>query len=93
MQSIWKFSLNVCGSQSISMPKGAKILTVQQQFDSPVLWAIVDPDQGDFEQREIRIYGTGSHYESIPGEYICTFQQNGFVWHVFEIKEQNATTD
>lgn len=88
MKTIWKFLLKTTEVQPIRMPKGAKILTVQVQDDSPCLWALVDPHAKP-EKRMIEIFGTGHPIQSNDGnsrEYIGTYQQNGgqFVGHVFE---------
>lgn len=84
MKTIWKFELmNV-----IEMPKGAKILSLQTQNDTPYIWALVDTDMKK-EKRVFSIFGTGhpliSPYYSIKNTYIGTYQLRGFVLHVFEI--------
>lgn len=85
MQAIWKFSLQATDAQTISMPKGAQVLTVQSQRGIPALWAIVDPDaeEGD---RTFLTYGTGQPITVSPGEYAGTYQLQGgaLVFHVFE---------
>lgn len=85
MQTIWKFELVATDEQKVSMPVGAKILTVQLQKDTLVLWAMV-PYTDAREDRTICVFGTGN---PIPGSnsnyrYIGTFQQDWFVGHVFE---------
>lgn len=91
---IYKYRLEVADRQTIWMPKGAKILTVQDQGEAGLLslWAQVDETIGEVEDRVIAIYGTGNimpvAQEEI-GEYIATAQtHNGMlVWHVFEVKQ------
>lgn len=85
MQVIYKYPLEVTGSQSISMPKGAKVLCVQVQRDVPCLWAIVDL-ANEVNLRRFRIWGTGHPVDESDLRYIGTFQLNegGFVGHVFE---------
>lgn len=87
--TIWKYPLAVTDTQSVSMPKGAKILTVQIQRGEACLWALVEPDNPT-ETRIIEIFGTG---HPIPDgaakrEHIGTFQlpELGLVFHVFERK-------
>jgi len=71
--------------KQILMPKGAIILTVQIQYEVPVIWAMCD-DTAENEVREFIIQTTGSAiYTAHPLGYISTFQYNGFVGHVFEI--------
>lgn len=88
-RTIWKYKLEVNDDQQISMPKDAKILTVQSQNEMPCLWALVNPYETEEELRYIEMYGTGSSVECNAGterEYISTFQMMGgeIVFHVFE---------
>lgn len=87
MQTVWKFELEIEDYQSIEMPKGAKLLTVEVQFGIPVLYALVNPDAEKVE-RAIRIAGTGHSIVENNIEYIGSFQMHGgaFVAHVFEIQ-------
>lgn len=88
MKSIWKFNLPSLPGESIEMPEGAEILTVQTQGDSPMIWAMVDP-QMKKENRFFVIIGTGHTIpdDGIKRNYIGTYQQMGgaLVWHLFEI--------
>ena len=86
--SIWKYELAVTDVQNISIPIGAKILTVQVQNGLPCLWVLVDP-KADKEMRCFEIFGTGTPVLSDMGtsrEYISTFQirQGNLIFHVFE---------
>lgn len=84
---IWKFTLSITDTQKLRMPKGAKVLTVQNQRGNPVLWAMVD-DTAPFETRTFATYGTGI---TIPGDeigqYVGTYQsrEGEWVFHVFEL--------
>ena len=86
MISIWKFELEITDAQSILMPEGAEILCVQNQDEIGCLWAKVNPDAENKEERIIYIKGTGHTFNEDPGKYIGTFQmsQGALVWHVFE---------
>jgi len=81
--SIWKFTLEVTDRQSVFIPKGAQLLTVQTQHEKPCLWALVNPETPT-ERYEIIIVGTG-HPVTADGLYLGTFQlDNGaFVGHTF----------
>jgi hypothetical protein len=85
MKVIWKYQLELKDSQEISMPRGAKILTVQTQSGIPCLWVLVDPERM-FETKLIRIFGTGNDFELVDYKYIGTFQINkgDLIFHVFE---------
>lgn len=85
---IWKTKLEITDKQTIQLPQGAEILSVQTQNEIPCLWALVDRHQFT-EPRIIEIFGTGQDIHEDMGverKYIGTFQTNegSFVGHVFE---------
>ena len=85
--TIWKFELETIDNQTIKIPVGGEILTIQTQNGMPCLWALVDSN-ADKEDRFIEIYGTG-HFirqdENVNRKYIGTYQLGGsLVFHVFE---------
>jgi hypothetical protein len=88
MKKIFKYVLKTTDVQSVEMPKGAEILSIQTQNDDPCIWALVDPEQ-EMEYRIFRIFGTG---HDVMGDdtlnYIGTYQQYGgsLVFHCFEVK-------
>lgn len=89
--TIWKFSLQTKDHQTIQMPRGAQLLTVQAQGgDCPSLWAKVNPLLPK-DPRHIRIVGTG-HPIDFQGTYLGTYQLAGgaLVFHVFEIVNGNG---
>ena len=89
MRSIWKFPLPVGDFVAISMPAGARVLTVQTQGINACLWALVDTD-APRETRRFRVFGTGHPVEGVEVDsYVGTIQQLGgaLVWHVFEAEE------
>lgn len=77
--------------QTVMMPRGAQILTVQAQRERPCLWALVDTDN-EPEERYFRMAGTGHPFSSKDKllRFIGTFQimQGGLVFHVFEIERE-----
>lgn len=87
MKTIWKFPLYLADVQTIEMPAGAKILSVQVQRDNLCLWALVDPDAAK-EGTTILIYGTGHKITAANPEHIGTFQlsDGALVFHVFTNK-------
>jgi hypothetical protein len=89
MITIWKYSITH-DAALLKMPKGAEILTVQLQGDTPTLWALVDTEAEPFE-RAIEVCGTGWPLDSgVNRKYIGTFQISGFglVFHVFEVEDK-----
>lgn len=90
MITIWKYELEFNGMTKLDMPKGATILTVQQdqKTNKPCLWVMVDTEEEN-ETRYIELFGTGNEIKydmGIDRKYIETYQyQRGeFVGHVFE---------
>ena len=88
-KKIYKYDLDVTDVQHIQLPAGSEILTVQTQFDIPRLWALVDPNESDTEERTIEMFGTGHDIHcdmGIDRKYIATFQirAGNLVFHAFE---------
>ena len=82
MKTIWKYPLRIDDAQTISIPAGAQLLTVQMQ-GPPTVWALVDTD-ADLARIEIRFVGTGNQGPDVTGfTYLGTVQERIFVWHVF----------
>ncbi|MCK4512639.1 hypothetical protein KAW64_12920 [bacterium] len=87
MQAIWKWEIPVdrMSAFGLDVPLGAKFLTCQLQGNTPVFWALVDPE-ATMLRREFRVAGTGHHHSWLAGwEYIGTFQLSGgaFIGHLF----------
>lgn len=87
---IWKYILETTDSQELIMPKGACVLTVQTQNNTPCLWALVNPN-AEKESRIFETFGTGHPIccaTDMQRNYIGTYQMHGgsFVLHVFESK-------
>lgn len=84
-QVIWKFEIELSTSVILWMPQDAHILTVQEQSDKLMIWALCDPS-AKLEERVFNIVGTGDPFEfsSDTMRYIATVQQWPYVWHIFE---------
>lgn len=89
---IYKYPLEWEADQWVSLPKGAKILSVQPQvvgFDRKLmLWALVDRDMQIIRQRRIILRGTGTDDEVNPKwDHLATcVLDSGYVWHIFEAR-------
>ncbi len=85
MKTIHKYSLKPSIVNTITMPKGAEILTVQVQRGGPQLWALVDP-HAELEVKSISVWLTGDDIPNDVGEYVATFQlaDGDYVLHVFQ---------
>lgn len=83
---IWKFPLAITDRQTVIMPAGTKILTIQAQDGFPQIWALVNESSDQKQARKFVTYGTGHAITEDPGTYIATYQVNNgeLVFHVFE---------
>ena len=85
-RKIYKYPLAIEPHQEVTMPRGAKVLCFMNQYETPVLWAEVDPDERA-ETRLFHLVGTG--HEVTPQQelvYIGTasFRGGGLMWHLYE---------
>lgn len=83
--TIWKFTLRLVDRQTVMMPRGAKIIAVQEQAGAICLWAIVDPQENK-TSRLFTIAGTGHQLppNAAAINHLGTVQLGAYVWHVFE---------
>lgn len=97
MKTIWKYTLDITDRQEISMPKGARILSVSEQRSRIVLYAMVDTEEAEVEPVVLLIRGTGHDASEVASErFIGTVViQTGagpLVWHVFTTHEPIEVT-
>lgn len=88
LKSVWKFPLHVTGEpQSVMMPNGSKVLSVQLQAEQICVWALVNP-QEPTEERLFFIMGTGHPFGDTGDllHFVGTIQMGPLVWHVFELR-------
>lgn len=70
MLTVYKYNLDIVDEQVVTLPRGAKILSCQQQrtpdswrpaYDGGLqLWALVDTDATHTRDHIVRIFGTGN---------------------------------
>lgn len=86
MKTIYKFTLDLVDSQTIQMPEGASVLSLQLQYGQPCLWALVDTDK-PLTPRRFITRGTGHPVPSEWVSYAGTYQLQGgdLVFHVLEV--------
>lgn len=85
---IYKFTLKEVETQTIQIPKGSVLMSVQAQNNKPCLWAVIHDTQAEIEEIKIRTLLTGQPFsdeEYFPTGFLGTYQLNGgaFVGHVF----------
>ncbi|WP_153305776.1 DUF7352 domain-containing protein [Desulfogranum mediterraneum] len=77
MKTIRRYHLQPNKLQTIQLPAGSEILSVQtKEDDAPILWALVDPAQPE-EERTLSVYATGTEVPDDPGSYCGSFQLFG----------------
>lgn len=83
-KAIWKYPLTDVVT-TLDIPEGARLLSVANQNDGIVLWALVDPRLPK-AACIIRVYGTGHDVIDDPGDFIGTVMLQGgkYVFHVFK---------
>ena len=87
MQTIWKFELDgPQARQTVKMPLGATILSVQMQNSKPSIWALVNDAEPRVGHRIIHVAGTGFPCPGLTvGQFLATVQAGPFVWHIFDL--------
>lgn len=89
MLTTWKYEVPAEDYFELSLPLGAKPLTVQAQHEKPQMWVLLDKDETIYVNRRFRVAGTGHIIsESMKVlQHIGTFQLRGasLIFHVFEM--------
>jgi hypothetical protein len=83
---VWKYQVVVSNYlQHFKIPKRASFLVVEVQGEDPQMWFLVNP-KNEKELRSFRVVDTGNPtIRAIRDKYLGTFQQPPYVWHLFEV--------
>lgn len=99
MRIVWRYEIPLDavkendGEFTIEMPLFAQVLHVDVQQRAPhmpSMWVLADDAEKRVVKRKFLLTGTGAQGSEPPAEhsaYIGTFQDMGFVWHIFEAAE------
>jgi hypothetical protein len=86
-KQIFKYPFKIEDEITMMLPAGANVLYVGVQSGIPCMWTMVEINRPT-TTRKFRVFGTGHLIPWGDSEpmlnYIGTFQQSLFVWHVFE---------
>lgn len=86
--SIYKYEISLSDSiTTIDVPKGARILSFQNQKETACVWMLVNV-HAPKERRKFVIFGTGQPFEGLDEfTYVGTAQFRGgsLVFHCFEL--------
>ena len=91
MKTIWKYELTPNGQQSLPIPAGGQVLSVQAGTNNaPLLWVLVDPDLPPRE-RFFGIYTTNTALPDDPGRYVGSFllYEGSLEFHLFEMQVES----
>lgn len=89
MKTIYKYPLTLVDEQTIQLPKGADILSVQWIRNQLCIYALVDTQESEMENRQIKIFGTGNPIlpNTTPKKHLFVGtifnQSQTLVFHVF----------
>ncbi len=89
-RTIWKQTMGwALGRHEITVPAGAKIISVAFQYDDSnkvSIWFICDPS-AKLEKRHIYQAWTGWGFPKGEVGFINTLQRDGLVAHIFEVSK------
>lgn len=70
-----------------NLPADTDVLCAQAQGENVCIWARVNPEQHETEERTFLVAPTGEDLPNQPLSYIDSCQQldGALVWHVFEV--------
>lgn len=95
MKQIWKFKIDPPEFvvSAVKMPQGAKVLSVGNQGEQIMLWALVDAEAMQ-EERLFRVIGTGWDIEPDfdATKFVGTVSLLGgkLIFHIFELPQPPA---
>ncbi len=84
--TIYKYPLNIVDTQILELPYPCNIISVINQRDRLILYAMVDTESEKKVKIEISIRGTGHdiQYNPYHGKtFLATVDMNPLVWHIF----------
>ena len=82
MRTVYRYPVILEDNWEMSMPRGAKILSVGMQNGEPFMWAAVETDNMS-TRRYFITRGTGHKIDGLLA-FVGMFQVEWLVFHVFE---------
>ena len=86
-KQVWKYTLDSMTTNVISMPLGARIISVDSQREEICIWVLVDTDEKKTMIHRFVVCPTGGDIPETVEYFLGTAQlQNGaLVFHVFQL--------
>jgi len=94
MKKILPYKLNLLPVEKLQLPVGAQILTILDFNGEPTLFAVVDPEQVEKEERVVKMAATGKEFDLGGFSHIGSFPvaNYGIVYHFFgDVPEEPET--
>lgn len=84
MNVIYKYPLAITAEQTLLLPIGAKVLSVQMQGSVPTVWTLQDASNtATTTEVLVAMVATGQEFDIDNWNYVDTLQDGSYVWHVF----------
>lgn len=81
---IWKYPLKIKPTQLVSMPDGAKPISVHVQNDIITVWAEVNVFYPKSQLFEFNLVATDGEFDpNTIGKFLGTVLLDEFVWHIY----------
>jgi hypothetical protein len=82
---IYKYTLELEDWQTLTLPKGARVLSFHEQHGQPRVWVLVDPNVQETEERRFRLAGTGHPIDRADLRFVGTalLRNQTLVLHLF----------
>lgn len=86
MTTVWKYHVDKAEQY---LPKGAKVVHVEEGGYGFTIWCEVDPD-AETVRNTFSVYGTG-HPLAENAEHITTWRDSDgpFIWHLYRVEHES----
>jgi hypothetical protein len=93
LNKIFKYTLNITDTQMLDLPFKSKILSVMEQNNNIVLYAVVNEHQGIMDKYTIAVIGTGNPISIDIDKYTflntVKLHNGTLMFHIFYKRENN----
>lgn len=93
MKKIFKYEIQPEDYQKLELPKGSKILSVLEQYEKVVLYALVNPSESNVEVYDIAVKGTGHDFPPKLDSYTflgsVKLMRGVLIFHIFYKKAED----
>lgn len=96
MKSVYKYIVSMAGYQELTLPINSRVLSVTEQNEKIVLYALVDTTTRETETVQIIVHGTGHPANDVDNyTFLGTVAlMNGmFMLHIFYNKNKGAMSN